>query len=141
MTAKEYLQQAYLLDQRINMEIKEKEDLRWLAYSLSAPSLEERVQKSAPNEATYTRTIDKLIDMERKLDAEIDLLVDLKRQIQEVIGEVDGSNYQTVLRCRYIHNLSWEKISDILCVGRTTVIRWHDAAISRVVIPTNPITI
>ena len=141
MTAKEYLQQAYLLDQRINMEIKEKEDLRRLAYSLSAPSLEERVQKSAPNEATYTKTIDKLIDMERKIDAEIDLLVDLKRQIQEVIGGVENTNYQMVLRYRYIHNTSFARIGEEMAVDRTTAIRWHDAAISRVVLPVNPITI
>ena len=141
MTAKEYLQQAYLLDQRINMEIKEKEDLRRLAYSLSAPSLEERVQKSAPNEATYTRTIDKLIDMERKIDAEIDLLVDLKRQIQEVIGGVENTNYQMVLRYRYVHNMTWEQIGVELFVDRATAIRWHDAALARITVPADAIEI
>ncbi|MCR5137972.1 MAG: DUF1492 domain-containing protein [Oscillospiraceae bacterium] len=141
MTTKEYLRQAYLLDQRINLDIKEKEDLRKMAYSLSAPSLEERVQKSAPNEATYTRTIEKLIDMEHKIDAEIDLLVDLRKQIHGVIDQLEDPNSKMVLRCRYIHNMSFAQIGDQLYVDKRTVMRWHDAALAQVKVPENPIVI
>ena len=141
MTAKEYLQQAYLLDQRIDLDIREKDGLRRMAYSLSAPSLEERVQRSAPNEATYTRTIDKLIEMERKIDAEIDLLVDLKKQMRECIDRVENTGYQLVLRCRYISNMSFERIGEQLLLDRRTVGRWHDAALSKFTVPDNPIII
>ena len=141
MNVKDYLRQGRLLDQRINLDIKEKEDLRRMAYSLSAPSLEERVQKSSPNEATYTRTIEKLIGMEREIDAKIDRLVDLKKQIEDVISQVCNPNFQVILSCRYVHNMSWERISDRLGVGNATVRRWHDAALLLVVVPEKPIVI
>lgn len=141
MTVKEYLRQAYLLDQRIDMDIKEKENLRRMAYSLSAPSLEERVQKSAPNQAPYTRAVDKLIDMERKIDAEIDMLVDLRKQIHQVINEVPNESYRQVLRLRYVHNMSFELIGAELAVNRRTVIRWHDAAIAKAKLPEDYIRI
>ena len=141
MTVKDYLRQAYLLDQRINMDIKEKDELRRLAYSLSAPSLEERVQKTSPNEATFTRTINKLIDMERKIDAEIDTLVDLRKQIHGVIDAVEEPNSKLVLRCRYIHNMSFAQIGDQMCVDKRTAMRWHDAALAQTKMPEKPIVI
>ena len=46
-----------------------------------------------------------------------------------------------VLRYRYIHNMTWEKIGDVLLADRTTVYRWHNTAIRHVVLPDDPIQI
>ena len=46
MTAKEYLSQAYRLDQRINSNIEEISRLREMVCSISSPSWEEKVQTS-----------------------------------------------------------------------------------------------
>lgn len=51
MTAKEYLSQAYRLDQRINSNIEEVTMLREMASSISSPSWGEKVQTSRSTEA------------------------------------------------------------------------------------------
>lgn len=141
MTAKEYLHQAYRLDHRINSDIEELQRLREMSCSISSPQLGDRVQTSRSADAPFVKCIDKIIDMEEKINSEIDLFVDLKKEIRSVIEKVDNTDEQMVLRYRYIHNMTWEDIGDELNADKSTVRRWHGTALTHVVLPENPITI
>lgn len=142
MTNKEYLSQAYRLDKRINSHIKELEELKSMAAAISSPAItEDRVQTSPGSDPPYVSALMRILEMEEKINAEIDLYVDLKAQIHTVLKQVTNPNYLMVLRYRYIHNFSWEKIGEELLAGRTTVIRWHDRAIRQLRIPKKPIII
>ena len=79
MTAKEYLSQAYRLDQRINSNIEEVTMLREMASSISSPSWGEKVQTSRSTEAPFVRSLEKIMDLEDTINKEIDTLVCLKR--------------------------------------------------------------
>lgn len=79
--------------------------------------------------------------MENQIDREVDLYVDLKDQIRDVIAAVENTDEQMVLRYRYIHNDTWEKIGEILKADARTVRRWHDDALKHVKIPDDPIII
>ena len=142
MTAKEYLKQAYRLDQRINRNIKEVGELRAMAGSISSPQLSaDKVQTSHNGDAPFERALMRIWEMEAKIDAEIDLYVDLKAQIHSVLKQVTNPDYLMVLRYRYIHNYSWEQIGEELLAGRRTVIRWRDEALEQLRLPKNPIII
>ena len=142
ISAKEYLQQAYRLDQRINSHIREKEELRSMATSLSSPRMkEDAVQTSKSGDPSFVKALEKMWEMEEQIDAEIDKLVDLKQQIHQVISMVEKIDAQMVLRYRYIHNYTWEQIGDKLLADRRTVIRWHDTALKQVMVPEKPIII
>lgn len=141
MTAKEYLRQAYRLDNRIDSHIKELGRLREMAYSISSPSLGERVQTTKSGQAPFVRNIEKIMEQEQKIDEEIDMLVDLKAQMRDVIKEVEEVDEQLVLRYRYIHNMTWDEISDELSADNSTVRRWHGQALLHVELPENPIKI
>ena len=142
MRAKEYLKQAYRLDQRINSNIKEVGELRAMAGSISSPQLSaDKVQTSHTGDAPFERALMRLWEMEAKIDAEIDLYVDLKNQIRAVVSQIDNVDEQMVLRYRYIHNMTWEQIGTELYVDKSTVKRWHDVALTHVVVPENPILI
>ena len=142
MKAKEYLKQAYRLDQRINSNIKEVGELRAMAGSISSPQLSaDKVQTSHNGDAPFERALMRIWEMESKIDAEIDLYVDLKNQIREVISQIDNVDEQMVLRYRYIHNKTWEQIGMELFVDKSTVKRWHDTALTHVIVPENPILI
>ena len=141
MTVKEYLKQAYRLDLRIDSDIAEMEHLREMACSISTPCLEERHDPNHPNEAPFVRSLEKMLLLEEKINSEIDRLVDLKAQMREVIDAVPDPDERMVLRYRYIHNMTWEKIGDVLHADRTTVYRWHNTAIRHVVLPDDPIQI
>lgn len=142
MTVKEYLQQAYRLDKRINSHIKELEDLKLMAAGISSPKISaDKVQTSPTSDAPYVSALEKIWEMEEKINAEIDQYVDLKDQIHTMLKQVTDPDQLMVLRYRYIHNYSWEQIGDELLAGRRTLIRWRDAAIEQLTLPENPIII
>ena len=141
MKIKEYLHQAYRLDKRIQSNIEEMESLREMATSVSSPSWDEKVQTSRCEEAKFVRCVERIMDLERRINAEVDNLIALKEQIRYVINEVSNTDERMVLRYRYVHNFTWEQIGDALDADRTTVYRWHNAALKHVVLPDVPIKI
>ena len=61
MTSKEYLRQAYRLDQKINSDIEEVARLREMAGSISSPVLGEKVQASRSGDAPFVRVVEKIL--------------------------------------------------------------------------------
>ena len=141
MTAKEYLKQAFRLDHRIDSDITEMERLREMACSIGAPGFEEHYNPNHPTEAPFVRSLEKVWQMEEKINGEIDRLVDLKAQIRSVIEAVTDPNERMVLRYRYIHNMTWDQIGDELHADARTVRRWHGTALLHVELPENPIIV
>ena len=142
MRAKEYLQQAYRLDKRINSHIRELGDLKQMAQGISSPRLvADKVQTSPSGDSPYVSALMRIWEIEEKINAEVDLYVDLKAQIHSVLKQVSNPDYLMVLRYRYIHNYCWEQIGEELLADRRTVIRWHDAAIKQLLVPENAIVI
>ena len=141
MTPKEYLRQAYRLDHRINSDIAEMERLQEMVGTVSSPSLEEHYNPNRPTEAPFIRRLEKVWELQDKINREIDWFIDLKAQMRDVIATVSDADEQMVLRYRYIHNMTWEQIGDELHADRTTVFRWHNAALKHITLPEEPITI
>ena len=141
MTAKEYLQQAYRLDNRINANLAEISRLRELTKSISSPDFGEHFNPNHTTEAPFICSLERIWELERKIDAEIDLLVELKGQIRDLIEKVPNTDEQMVLRYRYIHNMTWDQIGQEMYSDERTVRRWHRQALSHLVLPEQPIII
>ena len=141
MTNKEYLRQAYRLDQKINSDIEEVARLREMAGIISSPVLGDKVQTSRNRDGLFVRNMEKILLLEEKINREIDVLVDLKSQMRDVIAAVQDTDERMVLRYRYIHNLTWEQIGNELNADKSTIRRWHGSALAHVVLPENPIKI
>ena len=141
MTVKEYLGQAYLLDHRIKSDTMELEELRLMAQTISSPGFEEHYNASKNTDAPYIKTLERIFDMESKIMDEMNILVALKNQIRDVISQVEKPEYQMILKYRYIHNMTWPKIGDMLCADERTVQRWHNKAIARINLPENAINL
>lgn len=130
MTAKQYLSQAYRLNERINSDLSELDRLRDLATSLSSVNYDSiRVSSTRSTEAPFEKTICKIIDAEKKINAEIDRLVDLKAEISGAISQLANVDEQLLLRFRYINNYGWEKIAVLMSVSMRTVHRIHASAL------------
>ena len=141
MTNKEYLRQAYRLDQKINSDIEEVARLREMAGNISSPVLGDKVQTSRNRDGLFVRNMEKILLLEEKINREIDALVDLKSQMRDVIAAVQDTDERMVLRYRYIHNLTWEQIGNELNADKSTIRRWHGSALTHVVLPADPIKI
>lgn len=141
MTAKEYLRQAYRLDQKISSDLEEVASLREMATSVSSLQLAERVQTSGNTDASFVRALEKIMNLEAQINKEIDLLMELKKEIRIVITTVEDTDERMVLKYRYVHNYTWEQIGNELHADARTVRRWHGKALQHVILPDNSITI
>ena len=135
MTAKEYLSQAYRLDQMINSNIVEITRLREMASGISSPKLGDKVQASRSTDAPFVRSLEKILELEEVSDKEIDRLIDLKAEIHEAIRAVPDANERVVLCFRYINGMTWGKIAEKMNTSTATVRRWHSTALSHICVP------
>lgn len=129
MTAKEYLGQAYRIDQRINSKAEQVASLNTLATKCTAALTG---MPHNPNRATSTMAdaVEKIIDLQAEINCDIDTLVELKREIVSVIKSVSNQEYQTILEKRYLCFLSWEQISVDMNYSMQYTFRMHDRALT-----------
>nr|DAW88652.1 MAG TPA: Protein of unknown function (DUF1492) [Bacteriophage sp.] len=131
MTAKEYLQQARFLDQRIDSKIAQVTSLNDLATKCSA-TLTGMPRNPNRGGSTMADAVCKIVDLQAEINRDIDRLVDLKREIMGVIKAVPNTEYQTILEKRYLCFTAWEQIAVDLCYSIQHTYRMHDAALKEV---------
>lgn len=131
MTAKEYLNQAYRIDQRVNSKLHQVESLRDLATRATSTLGTEPVSGTR-NVHRLEDTIDKIIDLENDINSDIDRLVDLKRDVMVTIGKVQDPNCQMLLELRYLSFKSWDEIADEMDFGSRWVHILHSKALAAV---------
>jgi len=136
MTAKQYLRQAYRLNELINSHIREVEQLRLISTSVPSTDFsKERVQGGQLPGDRMSNIIGKIVDLEKQINDEVDSFVDLKKEIHDVIEAVKNPNERLVLRCRYIEFFTWEQVSDCMSYSIKQVHRIHSEALQNVIIP------
>lgn len=134
MTAKEYLSQAYRLDQRINSKIEQVTSLNDLATKCTSTLTG---MPRNPNRASSTMAdaVGKIIDLQNEINRDIDRLVDLKREIVTVIKAIENPEYQTLLEKRYLCFLTWEKIAVDMGYDLRWLYRIHKRALDEIRVP------
>ena len=128
MTTKEYLGQAYRIDQRINSKLEQMHSLRELATKASS-ILREGAAIANRNVQSMEETIAKIIDLETEINHDIDQLVDIKREIVSVIKRVQNPEYQALLELRYISCKTWEQIAAAMFYSIQNVYKLHNRAL------------
>lgn len=138
MTPKQYLQQAYLLDEKINSRLRELDQLRRLEASVQGVDLtRERVQCSRRFRSQVENIAQKIIDLEQRINSEIDRLLELKLEIRKVIESVDNETEQLLLRLRYIEYKRWYEIAEIMGYSKRQVTRLHGYALQKIKLSLN----
>ena len=135
MTSKEYLRQAYRLNELIDSDAEELERLRELSFKIAGGNYGERVMSSGRKEPSFVRYIDEIDEMEQKIHVELCELVLLKRNITQAINRMENREERLVLTYRYLSNKTWEQISSILSVSIRTVHRIHQSALNHFSVP------
>jgi len=134
MTAKEYLNQAYWLDKRIDSKLEQLSALKDMATKTTSVMSDDVVSHTR-NVHSMQDVIAKIIDMQAEINADIDHLVDLKREIMQVIKAVQNPEHQTLLELRYLCFRSWEYVAEELGYNVRHVYRLHDEAVEQITIP------
>ncbi len=134
MTAREYLSQAYYLDQRINSKIEQVESLNDLArkagYAISGmPRNPDRAVSSMAN------AVEKIVDLQAEINADIGRMVGLKSEIMKAIRQVDDPEFQTLLEKRYLNFHTWGQIAADMGYNVRHLYRIHERALLEVEVP------
>jgi len=136
MTPKQYLRQAYRLNELINSDLEELAQLKALSTSISSPNLSGMPPSGTKStEPSFVKCINKIVDLEKIINDEIDRFVELKKEIREVINNVPDPDERLVLRLRYIEFLKWEAVASSMGLSLKQVHRIHASALMNVKIP------
>lgn len=131
MTVKEYLGQAYRLDQRINSKLEQVDSLNELATKATS-TLTGMPKNPNKSKSIVADTVVKIIDLQTEINKDIDRLVDLKREIVAMIKSVSNTEHQTLLELRYLCFKSWEQIAVDMGYNVRHVYRIHDEAVDKI---------
>lgn len=134
MKARDYLGQAFRLDQRINSKIEQVRSLNDLAAKCTSTITG---MPGNPNKGkdSIGDIIAKIVDLQEEINRDIDALVDLKAEIYSVIRAIDNVECQTLLELRYLSFMRWEEIAVQLNYGMENIYRLHRKALNLVSIP------
>lgn len=138
MTAKEYLSQGYRLEQIIKLIKMDIEYWQDLASSVFSPGFEEHFNATRNTDAPFVKQIYKMMEYQDLLTEKLELHMNLKREMQKAIESMSNQDERLVLEFRYIKNLTWPRIADLMYVDESTVRRWHNKALNHFVVPENP---
>lgn len=137
MNAKQYLKQAYRLNDLINSDLAELDQLRALSVRVSAQGMTGMPSGgSHKQEAPFVNAVMKIIELEKTIDAEVKRLVALKKEIRDVINRLEDNDQKLCLKLRYIQYLKWAAVADEMCLSEKQVYRIHEEALENIEVPT-----
>ena len=131
MTAKEYLSQAFHIDQRISSKLSQVMRLREAATNCTA-TLSDMPRPDSPSRQQMADTICKIVDLEREINEDIDRLVDLKAEARRASNAGSDPDQQLILELRYLCYKPWNEIMTELGYSEPTIYRLHGEALKKI---------
>lgn len=134
MAAKNYLMQAYHVDQRIENKLEQIQLLNDLATKATVTYSD---MPGSPNRNIHKMedVIVKIMDMKAEIHEDMLELVDIKKEIMGCIKRVEDPELQLILELRYLNYVGWEDIARDLGFGIDNVFRLHRKALDFIEIP------
>ena len=132
MTAKEFLRRARSVDRRVD-EAQERVDR--LRARLEAGRMSSVTGMPRGGAKDWTETADRLIELERVVNARTRELVRLKLAAIDVIRSVEEPRLAEVLELYYIDGLTWEQVAQRMDITPRWAQSLHGQALTRVRVP------
>ena len=128
MATKEFLNQAYRIDQRINSKLEQIISLHALATKATSTLSDMPVSKTE-SQSRMADVIAKIVDLENEINADIERLVEIKKDIVSTIKRVQNPELQTLLELRYLCFRTWEQIALEMGYSIQNAYKLHDRAV------------
>lgn len=134
MNTKEYLSQAFRLNERINSKLEQIQSLNDLATNCSAV-INDMPRNPNRGGSPMADAIIKIISLQEEINDDIDKMVDLKRELVSVVKEVKDIECQILLELRYLCFHSWEDIAVEMGYTVRNIHYLHKQALRLLVVP------
>lgn len=112
MTAKEYLSQVRLLDDKINCKLAEVARLQEMAARITPVLRNDAAHGTGGQKDRMAAIVAKIVDLKAEINMDIDRLVDRKKEVSALLDKIPNRRYYTVLFRRYI---LYETLDQISC--------------------------
>ena len=132
MTAKEFLRRARTVDRRVDEATERAERVR---ARLEAGRMSSLTGMPRGGGADWTETVDRLIELERVVNARTRELVRWKLAAIDVIRAIEEPRLAEVLELYYIDGFTWEQVAHRMELDPRWVFRLHGKALLRVKVP------
>lgn len=132
MTAKEFLRQARTIDRRVDEATERVERLR---AKLEAGRMSSITGMPRGGAGDWTQTADKLIELEKRVNARIREMVRLKQVAMDAIETVEEARLREVLELYYLDGFTWEQVAERMALDIRWVYRLHGKALLKVKVP------
>ena len=105
----DYLKQPKRLEVMIRNKLVEQQQLKDIAFSITAHSDGERVQSSG-SQQKMANAVDRWVDIEAEINGLIDRLVDTKKEVIATIEQLSTAEYD-VLHKLYIQGMTFDEVA------------------------------
>lgn len=129
MTKKEYLLQYKDAQREVDRLINER--ARWIARATKVTPTYTGMPHGGSGEDRMQDAVERLSEVEDELNGKIDRLVDLRREVDTAISTIGDTRLETVLRYRYIDDMTFEQIAVSMDYSYDHIIRLHGWALKR----------
>jgi len=120
------------IERRINRLIDEK--AAWNTKATATTSSFSDMPRSGGGSDKIQTTVEKIIEIEEKLDHEIDALADLRNRIEAAVERLEDGRLRDVMRYRYIDGMKWEQIAVEMHYSYMQVCRFHGRALLEIML-------
>ena len=132
MTAKEFLRQIRTVDRRIE---ETAERLQRIRAKLEAGRMSNLSGMPRGGGVDWTETADRVIELERRMQAQIAEMCRQKQVAIEAIDRVEEARLREVLELYYLDGYTWEQVAERMGLSDRHVKRLHGIALLRVSVP------
>lgn len=130
MTKKQFLSQAFYIDNQINTTREEIQRLRDMLQDITSHLKDDCVQQSKKADKVG-EIVASIVDLEEEYLADVENLLITKKVIHETIATVERTDLRLLLEMRYIHFHKWERIACDLNYGWRHVHKLHALALEK----------
>lgn len=135
MDAKEFLEQATVLNEKINMDflhLQQLKKIRKRFENLDFPMFHERVQGGELPGSPESKLVEQIVDLERKINDELAEYDAVMEQIKEGIASCKDQEEIKVLKKIYLEEKEIADLAVELNIPKSTIYSLHSRAIKKV---------
>lgn len=132
MTAKEFLRRARGTDRLIDQATERVERVRERLESGRMSSITGMPRGGGED---WTNTADRLIELERRVNARIREMVRLKQAAMDAIDQVEEARLREVLELYYLDGFTWEQVAERMEITKRWALILHGRALLRIRVP------
>ena len=117
MQAKRYLEQAAVLEERVDCRLKQ------------LARLQDMQRRAEAIDAVSPEALERMRMLESEISGDVERWVERKRQVAAVIAGLEQENYRQLLEYRYLCGWDWRRIADRMHYSVDRIMHLHAEAL------------